>query len=127
MSAEPDSAPAAPQSSGDAAQPTVPSGGHGRGRGGGGRGRGRGSGINSRGTQGSGPARIRAPAFKGNTEGINGHVFQCHGENTDKQQFMKTVGILGEYVNKTFTYPQDLASTATPEPFTPSFGARAAQ
>ncbi len=41
---------------------------------------------------------------------MNGNVFQCHGENTEKQQFMKTVGVLEEHVNKTFTYPQDLAS-----------------
>lgn len=41
---------------------------------------------------------------------MNGNVFQCHGENTDKQQFLKTVGVLGEHIDKTFTYPQDVAS-----------------
>jgi hypothetical protein len=41
---------------------------------------------------------------------MNGNVFQCHGESTDKQQFLKTMGVLGEHVNKTFTYPQDVAS-----------------
>jgi hypothetical protein len=41
---------------------------------------------------------------------MKGNVFQCHGENTDKQQFLKTVGVLEEHVNKTFTYPQDVAS-----------------
>jgi hypothetical protein len=48
--------------------------------------------------------------FKGNTDGLKGNVFQCHGENTDKQQFLKTIGALGEHINKTFTYPQDAAS-----------------
>jgi hypothetical protein len=32
--------------------------------------------------------------FKGNTDGMKGNVFQCHGEHTDKQQFIKTVGVL---------------------------------
>jgi hypothetical protein len=41
---------------------------------------------------------------------MKGNVFQCHGENTDKQQFLKSVGVLGEHINKTFTYPQDIAS-----------------
>jgi fructose-1,6-bisphosphatase len=53
------------------------------------------------------------PSFKGNTDGMKGDVFQCHGENTDKQQFLKTVGILGEYANKCFLYPQDVASICT--------------
>jgi hypothetical protein len=51
-------------------------------------------------------ARIAGPFFKGNTDSMNGNVFQCHGESTDKQQFL----ILGEHVNKTLTYPQDAAS-----------------
>jgi hypothetical protein len=39
------------------------------------------------------------------------NVFQCHGEHTDKQQFLKTVGgMLEEHINKIFTYPQDVAS-----------------
>jgi hypothetical protein len=37
-------------------------------------------------------------------------VFQCHGEHTDKQQFLKTGGVIEEHINKTFTYPQDVAS-----------------
>jgi hypothetical protein len=37
-------------------------------------------------------------------------VFQCHGEHTDKQQFLKTAGVLEEHINKTFTYPPDVAS-----------------
>jgi hypothetical protein len=34
---------------------------------------------------------------------MNGHVFQCNRENTDKQQFMKTVVVLEEHVNKTYS------------------------
>jgi hypothetical protein len=41
---------------------------------------------------------------------MNGNVFQSHGENMDKQQFIRTVGVLGEYINKTFTFPADVAS-----------------
>jgi hypothetical protein len=51
-----------------------------------------------------------AVAFKGNADGLKGIVFQCHGKNADKGQFLKTVGVLEEHINKTFTYPQDLAS-----------------
>jgi hypothetical protein len=41
---------------------------------------------------------------------MKGNVFQCHGESTSKQQFLKTVGVLEEHINKTFDYPQDIAS-----------------
>jgi hypothetical protein len=56
-------------------------------------------------------ARSAGAAFKGSTDGMNGNVFQCHGKrSTDKQQFLKTIGVLGEHINKTFTYPQDVSS-----------------
>jgi hypothetical protein len=41
---------------------------------------------------------------------MKGNVFQCHGESANKQQFLKTVGVLEEHINKTFEYPQDVAS-----------------
>jgi hypothetical protein len=41
---------------------------------------------------------------------MKGNVFQCHGENINKHQFLKTVGVLEEHINKTFEYPQDVAS-----------------
>jgi hypothetical protein len=42
---------------------------------------------------------------------MKGNLFQCHGErSTGKQQFLKTIGVLGEHINKTFTYLQDTAS-----------------
>ena len=40
---------------------------------------------------------------------MKGNVFQCHGENPDKGQFAKTVGVLEEHINKTFKYPEDIA------------------
>ena len=50
---------------------------------------------------------------------MKGNVFQCHGENTDKQQFLRTVGVLEEHINKTFTYPQDVASVCKAFEITP--------
>jgi hypothetical protein len=44
------------------------------------------------------------------TDGMKGKVFQCHGESASKQQFLKTVGVLQEHINKTFEYPQDIVS-----------------
>jgi hypothetical protein len=41
---------------------------------------------------------------------MNGNVFQCHGKSTDKQQLLKSMGVLGEHINKTFTYPQYVVS-----------------
>ena len=83
---------------------TVSSGrGNNRSRHRGGRGRGRGN-RNRRQT------RNITETFKGNTDGMKGNVFQSHGETHDKQQFLKTVGVLEEYINKTFTYPQDVAT-----------------
>jgi hypothetical protein len=41
---------------------------------------------------------------------MKGNVFQCHGETTTKQQFLRTIGVLEEHINKTFDYPQDVAS-----------------
>jgi hypothetical protein len=41
---------------------------------------------------------------------MKGNIFQCHGESASKQQFLKTVGVLEEHINKPFEYPQDVAS-----------------
>ena len=57
--------------------------------------------------------RTSAPnktGFKGNTDEMKGNVFECYSEHTDKQQFTRTLGVLGEYINKNITYPQDMAS-----------------
>ncbi len=75
-----------------------------------GAGRGRGRGRGNRSGRGHGG---RPPALQivfGNTDGMKGNVFQCHGESTNKQQFLKTVRVLDEHINKTFSYPQDIAS-----------------
>ena len=84
-------------------------------RGGAARGRGPGRGRNRRNRAGRG-GPDRAPAkqsFLGNTEGMNGNVFQCHGEKVDRQQFIKTVKALEEHINKTFEFPQDIAPICT--------------
>ena len=84
-------------------------------RGGAGRDRGAGRGRNRRNRTGRGSSE-RAPAkqtFLGNTEGMNGNVFQCHGEKVDRQQFIKTVKALEEHINKTFEFPQDIAPICT--------------
>ena len=41
---------------------------------------------------------------------MNNHVFQCHGESPDKQQFTKTIEALSGYINKTMDFPKDVAS-----------------
>ena len=50
---------------------------------------------------------------------MKGNVFQCHGESISKQQFLKTVGVLDEHINKTFDYPQDVASVCKTFKITP--------
>jgi hypothetical protein len=104
---EPPSSPAA-QDGGMELPSSGGRGGRGRGR----SGRGRGHGNRNRGHNRSATLVVKSTAtvFEGNTDGMKGNVFQCHGENTDKQQFLKTVGVLEEHINKTFTYPQDVAS-----------------
>jgi hypothetical protein len=72
-------------------------------------GRGRGRNRNRAG-RGNAPRRPIVQTFFGNTDGMQGNVFQCNGESTSKQQFLKTVGVLEEHINKTFDYPQDIAS-----------------
>ena len=39
-----------------------------------------------------------------------GNVFQCRSKNSDKQQCLKTVKVQDERINKTFEYPQDVAT-----------------
>jgi len=52
---------------------------------------------------------VKKDLFKGNTETTNGHVLQCQQEAKNHQkQFLKTVEALGEYINKTLDYPQDI-------------------
>ena len=53
--------------------------------------------------------RVRS-TFKGNTEEMNGHVFQCFNECEDKKHFSKTIEALREYIAKKLKYPGDMAS-----------------
>jgi hypothetical protein len=84
--------------------PTTMSMGHG-GRSGG---RGRGFGRGTRGGRGEG----RGPPcptsnFKGSITKMNGHVFQCFSEGSNKNEFTKTVKVLHEYIAKKLMYPSD--------------------
>jgi hypothetical protein len=67
-----------------------------------GAGRGRGSGRGNRSRRGNGGRSSAPQTFYGNTDGMKRNVFQCHGKSTNKQQFLKTVGVLDEHINKTF-------------------------
>jgi len=94
-----------------ASPPIIPSSGTASGRGSG-RGRGQ-SGSRGRGNQHGSRVtttpRFR-PTFKGNTEEMNGHVFQCFNECEDKKHFLKTVEALGEYIAKKRKYPGNMVS-----------------
>ena len=72
-----------------------------------------------------------APTFKGSVKELNGHVFQCYGETSNKNQFNRTVEELDGYIginlkhsedikkmvkkmtDMVITVPTDLKSTAT--------------
>ncbi|KAL7572189.1 hypothetical protein ACA910_005537 [Epithemia clementina (nom. ined.)] len=86
--------------------PTGSSGKHSRGgRSSGGHGHGRGPERNGQGGRGN---HFSASNFKGNTEGMNGKVFQCYNKSLDKKQFARTLEALGEYTAKNMEYPGDL-------------------
>jgi hypothetical protein len=66
-----------------------------------------------RGSRG-GRARTQATSnnrgiFKGSTEGMNGNVFECYEEQSDRRQYAKTLEVLDGYVRKTLKYSEDLA------------------
>ena len=48
-----------------------------------------------------GQARGNRSTFKGNTEEMNGHVFECYEEQSDRRQYAKTLEALEGYVKKT--------------------------
>ena len=55
------------------------------------------------------PARVSS-TFKGSTPDMEGRVFACYEEQTDRWQYRKTVEAALEcYVKKTMKYPEDLA------------------
>lgn len=44
--------------------------------------------------------RAAARSFKGDTETMNGHVFQCYEERSDPTQFTKTMDALHDYAKR---------------------------
>ena len=87
-----------------------PTGQGGRRTGQGGRGRG-GRSVNSTRTQQT--ARTTTPRrtnFKGDTEGMNGNVFECFEEQSNRMQFIETCEALEAYAKKTMDHPEDMAA-----------------
>jgi hypothetical protein len=58
--------------------------------------------------QKSGPTR--RSTFKGNTEGMNGHNFECCDESRNRTQFAKTLDSLKEYAAKNLKRSDDIRS-----------------
>lgn len=77
-------------------------------------GRGRNGGRGGRGGRGygrgSGHRPPRSTGFRGTTAEMNGNVFECYDEQTDRRQFAKTVEALEGYVKKNLKYAEDLVS-----------------
>ena len=85
----------------------------GRGRGG------RGGGSTTR-TQQSRTVNPRCTNFKGDTEGMNGNVFECFEEQGNRLQFSDTCEALEAYAKKTMSNPEDLAALFTDDIEAPS-------
>ncbi|KAI2490508.1 hypothetical protein MHU86_24062 [Fragilaria crotonensis] len=70
------------------------------------------SGRSGRGQQ-SGRGSHRPPrttGFKRTTTEMNGNVFECYDEQTDRRQYAKTVEALEGYAKKNLKYAEDLAT-----------------
>ena len=52
--------------------------------------------------------RNHGPVFKGETSEMNGNVFQCYGETTNKQQFIKIMEMLEYYIRTTMIFSKDI-------------------
>ena len=87
------------------------------GRGRGGRGRGRGGRGHGRGHGGRPP---RSTGFRGSVSDMDGNVFECHDEQSDRRQFAKTVEALKGHVNQTLKNAEDVACLFGIEPKQPS-------
>jgi hypothetical protein len=46
---------------------------------------------------------------------MNGNVFECFYEQSDKRQYAKIIEGLREYAKRTFRFPKDFASLFAPE------------
>ena len=49
-----------------------------------------------------------APAFKVSVKEMNGHVFQCYGETSNKNQFNQTVEELDGYIRINLKHSEDV-------------------
>ena len=49
-----------------------------------------------------------APEFKGSVKEMNGHVFQCYGETSNKNQFNWTVEELDGYIGINLKHSEDV-------------------
>jgi len=86
------------------------SGGQGNGRGSG-RGRGRLRSAN----EGRGQAlRTQTTAFKGSSAEMNGNVFKCYEEQTNRQQYAKTLEALESHAKKTLKFAGSLQQHQNP-------------
>ena len=71
--------------------------------------------ANNRGGRGNNNRNRAAPrragsnvnTFKGTIKEMNGHVFQCHGESNEKNQFARTIEELSNYVGLNFKHHPD--------------------
>jgi len=53
--------------------------------------------------------RVRTIAFKGSTAKMNGNVFKCYEEQTNRRQYAKTLEALEAHAKKTLKFVEDLA------------------
>jgi hypothetical protein len=75
-----------------------------------GRGNGRGRGRLRSANEGRGQGmRTQTTAFKRSTAEMNGNVFECYEEQTDRRQYAKTLEALESHAKKTLKFAKDLA------------------
>ena len=67
---------------------------------------------------------IRCTTFKGNTVGMNGHVFECYEEQNDPNQYKNTVEALDAFVKATMHFSKDLAPLFATKRSAPSVASR---
>jgi hypothetical protein len=77
---------------------------------------------NSAGNNGAGnngDATKPKATFKGDEPGMNGHVFGCYDEQTNKRQYLLTMSALKQFTMKTYKFAHDLESLFRPTPSNP--------
>jgi hypothetical protein len=79
-----------------------------------GRHQGRGGGTRQRSTD-----SIDTVRFKGATDAMNGNVFECYNEQSDRRQYAKAIEALEGYIKKNLVFSEDLASLFAPTPALP--------